>query len=128
MAPSSAPHTSDINALVRELFVPHASGQGGTHKKDEVETALTDALTETVRRTLSQATPLERVVFVESLAPALAEALAPVLAEALAPALAVALGDVIAQSKTGAAGKSSPTGKAAQDQGGGGAEHERKVQ
>jgi len=118
---------SDINALVRELFVPHTNGQGGTHKKDEVEAALTDALTETVRRTLSQATPLERVVFVESLAPALAEALAPALAEALAPALADALGDVIAQSKTGAAGKSATSGKATQDQGGG-AEHERKVQ
>jgi hypothetical protein len=128
MARSSAPHASDFDTLVRELLVSHATGQAGKRQEDEIEAALTDALTEALRRMLSRATPIERALFVESLAPALAEALAPALAEALAPALAEALGDVIAQSKATARGKSAPSGEAPHGPGAGDADHEREQQ
>jgi hypothetical protein len=126
MARGSAPHASDFNNLVMELLRPHTNGQGGTRQEAEIEEALSNALTEALRRVLSRATPLERVVFVEALAPALAEALAPALAEALAPPLSEALGEVIAQSKATSAGKATASGKASQDQGAGEAGHERK--
>jgi hypothetical protein len=123
MARGSAPHDSDFNAFVRELLVSHATGQGGARQRDEIEAAFTDALTEALRRILSRASPIERALFVESLAPALAEALAPAVAEALAPALAGALADVIAQSKATAPGKSAPSEEAAQEPGAGDAYH-----
>jgi hypothetical protein len=65
------------------------------------ETALAQALMETLKTTISQASPYERAVFVAALAPALAEALAPTFAQALAPALMSALSEMAAAHKSG---------------------------
>ncbi|MFJ4693735.1 hypothetical protein [Streptomyces sp. NPDC088766] len=70
--------------MVREAGVPHG-GTGGRYGKDP----LTAALVEAAMASLSQPQPspaseLERVLFAQSLAKALAESLAPALAESLA--------------------------------------------
>ena len=65
------------------------------------EAALAQTLMETLKNTISQASPYERAVFVAALAPALAEALAPALAVALAPALMSALSEMAAADKSG---------------------------
>jgi hypothetical protein len=116
MARGSAARDAELDALIRELL-SHADGHGVTRQEEEVAAAMTDALAGALRRVFTRATPLERALFVEALAPALAEALAPALAEALAPALAEALGDAIAPTKASGPGKGAQetgTGEAAQ--------------
>jgi hypothetical protein len=92
---------SDLEALVLELLTPRSHRKGTSRPNGKRGSMLTDALAAALAGTLSEASPLDRAVFIETvapeiadaLAPALADALAPKLAEALAPALATALGD-----------------------------------
>jgi hypothetical protein len=94
-------HNEEFDTLIKGLFTSRGNGHGVTRQEEEVAAAMTDALAESMRRVLSRATPFERALFVEALAPA--------LAEALAPALADALGDAIAPAKVGAQqGKAAP--------------------
>jgi len=100
MARNSVPLDSELEAVIKELLESRHNGKGAARHDDEVTSALTDALSEALARILSQASPLERVLFLDALAPALADALAPALAEALVPALVTTLGTIIAPKKT----------------------------
>jgi hypothetical protein len=101
MARNSVPLDSELEAVIKDLLESRHNGKGAArYEEEEVTSALTDALSEALARMLSQASPLERLVFLDALAPALADALAPALAEALAPALIAALGTIIAPKKT----------------------------
>ena len=87
-----------VEAWVQEMVQTETHSMAAARREDA---ALAQALMETLKNTISQASPYERAVFVAALAPALAEALAPTFAAALAPALMSALSDMAASSKTG---------------------------
>ena len=86
----------ELDALVLELLAPRSHKKGGSRSSDRGESAQTDALTVALGRALAEASPLDKALFAESLAPAVAEALAPALADALSPALAEALTPALA--------------------------------
>ena len=87
-----------VEAVLKEMMQTATYPTAEARREDA---ALAQALMETLKNTISQASPYERAVFVAALAPALAEALAPTFAAALAPALMSALSDMAASSKTG---------------------------
>ncbi len=88
----------DLDALVLGLLAPRSHRKGGSRSSDRGESAQTqaDALTVALGRALAEASPLDKALFAESLAPAVADALAPALADALSPALAEALTPALA--------------------------------
>ncbi|MFF4762817.1 hypothetical protein [Streptomyces sp. NPDC001292] len=70
--------------MVRESGIPH-TGTGVRHGKDPLTAALLEAAATTLSRPAhSRSSELEKVLFAQVLATALAESLAPALAESLA--------------------------------------------
>src|SRR5262249_14793981 len=97
MARDSLPHETDLETLIlEELFTPRSHKTGASRSNGHGESALTDALATALGRALAEASPLDRALFAEALAPAIAEALAPALVDALSPALADALTPALA--------------------------------
>src|ERR1700730_15773726 len=86
-----------LEALFKEMTQTGSYPKAASRAEDA---AMAQALMETLKNTISQASPYERALIVATLAPALAEALAPVLAEALAPALVSALSNMAASNKS----------------------------
>jgi hypothetical protein len=112
MARDSLPHEPDLDTLVlEELLAPRARKKGASHSNGHGESALADALATALGRAIGEASPLDRALFAEALAPAIAEALAPALVDALSPALADALTPALAN----ALGSLFPAKKTAQD-------------
>jgi hypothetical protein len=87
-----------VEAWLKEMMQTATYPTTAARREDA---ALAQTLMETLKNTISQASPYERALFVAALAPALAEALAPTFAAALAPALMSALSDMAASQKTG---------------------------
>jgi hypothetical protein len=87
-----------VEAWFKEMMQTETHSMATARREDA---ALAQVLLESLKTTISQASPYERAVFVAALAPALAEALAPLFAQALAPALLSALSDMAASNKTG---------------------------
>jgi hypothetical protein len=69
--------------IVRDAGVPH-TGIGVKHGKDPLTGALMEAAVASLSRPPSRSSELERVLFAQTLATALADALAPALADVLA--------------------------------------------
>jgi hypothetical protein len=124
MARDSLPHETDLDTLIlEELLTPRSHKTGPSRPNGHDKSALTDALATALGRALAEASPLDRALFAEALAPAIAEvlapalvdALSPALADALTPALANALGSLFPSRKT--AHDSEAPKKAAQDKG-----------
>jgi hypothetical protein len=88
-----------VDELIRELQGSRSRPKGAARPENGSSATMTNALMDALVRAMSQASPLERAMLADALAPALAEALAPALAEALAPALATALSTLAASSK-----------------------------
>jgi hypothetical protein len=87
-----------VEAVFKEMM---QTGTYSTATARREDAALAQVLLESLKNTISQASPYERALFVATLAPALAEALAPLFAQALAPALLSALSNMAASNKTG---------------------------
>ncbi len=101
MARNSMSLDDELATFFRDQFEGRSKAKGTPRYQDELTSALNDAMTEAVARVVSQASPLERIVFLQALAPALADALAPALAEALAPGLMSALSSTVTPKKDG---------------------------
>ncbi|MGW2743594.1 hypothetical protein [Streptomyces sp. NPDC001450] len=69
--------------MVRDAGIPH-TGTGARHGKDPLAGALMEAAVAFMSRPPSRSSELERVLFAQTLATALAESLAPALADVLA--------------------------------------------
>src|SRR5258708_30687288 len=80
----------ELDALVLELLAPRSRRKGGSRSNGHGESAQADALTVALGRALAEASPLDKALFAESLAPAVADVLAPALADAVRPAPAEA--------------------------------------
>jgi hypothetical protein len=78
-------------------------------------TGLAGALATALGRAIAEASPLDRALFAEALAPELVDALSPALADALTPALANAFGSFFPAKKTVQASEAPK--KAPQDKG-----------
>ena len=124
MARDSLPYEPDLDTLVlEELLTPRSHKTGASRSNGHGESALTDTLATALGRALAEASPLDRALFAEALAPAIAEALAPALvdalfptlADALTPALANAFGSLFPAKKTAQASEAPK--KAPQDKG-----------
>jgi hypothetical protein len=97
MRHNAMPSDSELDALMVELLTPRAStNRASSSRGHNGESALTDALTTALARALSQASPLDRALFAEALAPAVVDALTPAVMDVLAPALADALTPALA--------------------------------
>jgi hypothetical protein len=116
MTRDSAPHESDLDTLIMELLAPRSHRKGASQSNGNGESVLTDALTTALARALSEASPLDRALFAEAMAPAVADELAPALADALTPALADALTPALATALGGLfTPKKAPPPRASQD-------------
>jgi hypothetical protein len=107
---------ADLDALVLELLAPRSRKKGASRPNGHGESAEADAFTVALGRALAEASPLDKALFAESLAPAVADVLAPALADALTPALADALTPAVASALGSLfAPKKSPQEKSAQE-------------
>ncbi|MEV6946310.1 hypothetical protein AB0N07_30845 [Streptomyces sp. NPDC051172] len=72
-----------FDEMVRDAGIPH-TGVGVKHGKDPLAGALMEAAVASLSQPSSRSSELERVLFAQTLATALADALAPALSEVLA--------------------------------------------
>jgi len=82
---------SDLDALVLELLAPRSHKRGAPQPDGKKDSTLIDALATALAGTFAEASPLDRAVFIETVAPEIADALAPAIADALVPKLTDAL-------------------------------------
>ncbi len=117
MGHNSFPLDADLEEFIREQLGTHSKTKGTPRYDDELTSALTESMSEAVARFVSHASPLERILFLQALAPAIADALAPALAKAMAPTLVSALSSMIApkpkaeEAGSGSEGARKPDGK-----------------